>query len=381
MSAEMTRSETPGAPVREQVTPPQPSSPIDVLLRKWRVIGLLAVILWIPLAALFLLFPKYECTATVALGPKGVTLAVYKKLEDAILDTSSLAAAFRDAVPARTIEEIQDEARAALSPRMSGPRDEIKRSASADVVAAVRISNESRDRAHAEHTVQTLAVLLREGLTTIMAVDELDTIEARTKLVTAESAFMTLAFTNQSLDTLEGRLKAIARDSPGESHAPTRELVNIADGGYRYLPLPVQLVGVKALQADNEHQIRIQEYAVKTERLRIDFYRQFAARFFEGHLVGAPPSIVYDVPKIARRELDAFVSTQKGPEVENFLVYANGFVKALEDHHSGITYLSAPASRQLSAARSIVVSAVLALIVSTVAMLLASAGAFRLRAR
>jgi hypothetical protein len=349
------------------------SSPIDVIRSRWKAVTTVAVGLFLLQAAALLLFPKYECNATVALTRKGMTLAAYKRLEDALLDTASLKGAFKDVLPSAPVEQLQRDLSLALSPRVSGPRDEIRRAAATEVVFALRLTHQARSAERAERFVTASAVLVREGATTIIAETILDADEGRTRATQAEINRLRLAATNESLKSLEANLRQVAREFPGGQGPTGREVVNVAEGGYFYLPLSAQLVGVKARAADNEHQMRVHSWTAKTESLRADFYRQLTARLFGGRLSGDRAAVVYGVPQLAREALEAFLAQQtQGPELEHFRVEAKAFVDLIEDHHSGVAYLALPSTRFLSPVRSLAIAAILAVLLAVSGTLLAT---------
>jgi hypothetical protein len=305
------------------------TSYVDTLIR-WRrfVLGGLAIS-FAALVAWATLGPRgVECEATLALpsaeaaplptpgatpASVGVSLATYKEVERTFADSAAISVALAPHLTENEIRKFQRTLSSHFMAVTTNPRDEFARITRDDTITAVRLSYADGDAARAEAVIGALADLVRRALSTRTAQRAVETGLLKSIVAAERNMTMraTLAYTNDSLKLQEtdlGRLTSSAGESSG------RQVVDVTEGGYRYLPPAVQLVGVKALRADNEHKMRLAERMLAVERLNEAFLRglslKIEAECNQAHLLA-------DAPALLDREIQTFFAVDRsGPEVD-----------------------------------------------------------------
>src|SRR5260221_8082241 len=159
-----------------------------------------------------------------------------------------------------------------VSPVPSGTKDDIQKLEKDDTISAVTLSHESYAANQSRDAVNSLAGLVRETLITALAMEQIESegMHSRKEALDLFRRKVDLLATNRSLEKLTADLERLARDVP-ESRAAGREVVDTRDGGYRFLPPQLQIVGAKARHADNEHTIRLLDRALSLHALRLLF--------------------------------------------------------------------------------------------------------------
>lgn len=249
---------------------------VETIIRRRRLVIACVGVAWACLVAWFLLAPvRYRCEATLSIPPvppvpvaspppspalerPGITFETYKKLERFISDGAVLRRAFGQVLGPSEIEASR--LLVGVSPIASGSRDDIGRSLPTDTVVAVRLWYDASQSDRAEKVVFALADLVRLGRMHVVTLDrfEADLVRAVQTAGSARAKISRLGIADASLRTMEKDLLRVAALSPSGQDR-VREVVDIADGGHRYLPVAAQLVGLRAQIAQNAHDVRIAE--------------------------------------------------------------------------------------------------------------------------
>jgi hypothetical protein len=259
----------------------------------------------------------------------GISIGTYKKVEGALSDAGLLTEAFQGRRSAKEIARLRQHLRQIVTPVVTGPRDDLVRADREDTVTAVRLWFEDDSAEGAAGVVNTLATLVREAVVTRVIRDK---VEAQLLQSTASaSAALTkkvdLSAKNESLKMLAQELQRLAA-SPG-GQAAGREVVDVQGGGHRYLPASVQLVGAKAWQADNDHEIRQAEWSFKVASLKVAFYRRLQQKL-QSAQAQSELAVTHDVTNIVDAELKAFLEQPKSPAADYLEAEVTGMRDMIE---------------------------------------------------
>jgi hypothetical protein len=287
------------------------------LRRRGRFITLGTGICWAVLLVLVLVAPlRYHCEGTLVLPdlakPKsaekttlngwttenpGIPVALYKEISRAISDGAVMQAGFSGKLSPSAVEKLRDRLDEHVAPITSGGNDELQKLGAEDSITAIKLSYVSFSSAGAREVVETLGGMAEQALIGRLAADHVEsqmlTVSRDTLAASRQRA--TLQATNQSLETLTTDLERLSRLNPKGGVAVVREIVDTREGGYRYLPPEVQLVGAKAQYADNAHSLRILDQTLARLTLEADVLRRLQQRIGSGpNAVGTDPSLVID---------------------------------------------------------------------------------------
>jgi hypothetical protein len=228
----------------------------------------------------------------------GLPYAFYYKLERSLRDGEVLQSSLGQTLDPATLEGL----RGALTGHVSAVATETgdDKDKKKDVVGAVDIFYVSDSADRSRRVVSALATLLRHEVITGLAREKIAwevraSDRARLSLIRRKEELLEA---NRSLEKLAADLERLAREVPtGRTDAP-REVVDTREGGHLYLPPWLQLVGVKARYATNEHLIRTYDEALARHALRLSFLRRLDQR-----LEGAGAPIGSDLPRIIAEAL------------------------------------------------------------------------------
>jgi hypothetical protein len=343
---------------------------VDTLLRWWRFLiqGIGAA--WAVLLVGAVIVPRTQLAeATVALPnlafaePKefeprrlvppahdrvlkpGIPIGTYKKVEAALSDGGLLTDAFRE-LDAKALDHVRRDIRQIVSPMTTGVRDELMRADREDTVIAVRLSFSDTSAPQVLVVVNTLARLVREAMATRGARDQVEAalLQATSTAEAALTRKLDLSARNESLKTLALDLQRLTATAPA-SGTSSREVVDLlSEGGHRYLPAAVQHVGVKAWQADNDHEIRQADWTFRVESLRVAFYRRLESRL-RGQGAQAGIAVVEDVPSVIDAELKAFTETQAGAAADYLRAEVEGMRDVVQAHRAATAFIQRPSLR------------------------------------
>jgi len=361
------------------------TEPIDVIVR-WRRFALVGTAsMWAAIVLGALFWPRtIVCEATLALPnvsyadekrpedqperlPKpGIPVGVYKKLESSIADAELLTAAFKDKLSEKELRDLRENLKRLASPLTSGARDEIARTERDDTVTGVRLTYSHRDAEKAEMVLTTLATLIGDQVATLIAQDRIEAavLESTTAARAALAQKLDLAAKNESLGALASDLRKLAAGVPASGDS-RREVVDVNKGGYRFLPPALQVVGAKALEADNSHEIRLAEWHFRVESIRVAFFRRLDSRIRES-AQHSETGIIQDLPSLIDSEAKAFLSQRSGAEADHLRAEVEGLRDVLQSHRATTTFVQRPSRRTMARTPWIVT----ALVASALAVLL-----------
>jgi hypothetical protein len=328
--------------------------------RRFIVIGTLAA--WTLVVVAALVVPRqHVCEATLALPDlsilsiesrqagvrvrSGMPLATYKRLERSLNDMAGLHSIFQGRLDNGELRSFQREMRNHVRPLTSATRDEIVRIESDDTVVGVMLSYEDSDPARAQEIVNMLAGMVREILATNFVMDAIDAdlLGLRAEAAKTRLHRLMVARTNESLIRQANDLEAIRGRFGDSGGGPGREVVSISDGGHRYLPPAVQIVGVASARAENEHSMRVSDQQSNNLDGRIRFLlRLHRALQQEAQRQGG--NVVRDTPTLVRRELGAFGAGQPANAgVAEFVrLHGNSLADTLDILRSSVRFIESP---------------------------------------
>jgi hypothetical protein len=319
---------------------------VDTVLHWWRFVAFGCLAGWVLVLLGAWLIPRdYDCTATVALpmvAPKpkkqelvesgvplavlreldreeprpGVPLATYKLLEKRLGDEAVLNKGLGHLLGPREIRELIRDFSKHFSPITTNPRNDIERITPEDTITGVQVSYQDHPAEHARAIVSALAGLVRDAFITTLVLEQVETQSVRASFdgLQASGERLNLLAENGSLALQEGEVGQLARAFGGSGAAP-REVVDIKEGGYRYLPPQTQLVGIKASIAHNAHKARLRERETKLARLRVAFFRKLDDRL-RAEFRKSGHQVVTDAAAVVRDELATFLKGQDAADPE-----------------------------------------------------------------
>jgi hypothetical protein len=258
---------------------------VDALLawRRFIIVGIAAS--WILILVVGLTRPReYLCEATLSFPPTssqrkeeapkaGILIPVYKRFSNALADERVLAKGLKGVMDAAEVRSLLLALEKHISPVTTSPLGDVQRMSRDDTVIGVRITFTGQPTERAIRVVTTLAKLCRDTLIRTLAHEQ---IELRMAQVNEEARVALrerakLGFEVESLMKLDIELSRLLRDFPGTETGGGRQVVDTRDGGQRYLPPRVQLVGLRARIAENGHDIRVADHIGRLSALRLRF--------------------------------------------------------------------------------------------------------------
>ncbi len=252
-----------------------------------------------------------EPLSVVKPGPwgrrKGIPLALYKFLERSLADGDVLHTSLASKLSPAAIERLRRDLSESVSVLASGAQDDLQKLDREDTVTGVQLSFSSYRAAAPENVVRTLASVVRETLATRIALEQLavEAYDSRESAREIGRRRAELESVNTSLETLGSDLARVMREQPAGAGSGSRQVVDVQDGGDRFLPLPLQMIATKVRHAQNEHTIRVYDQALARHALRLRFFDRLRQRLEAG---GSP--MVEDVPQVIGRELEQFLREQ-----------------------------------------------------------------------
>ncbi len=353
---------------------------VDIVTRWHRFVVLGVAICWALLIAVALLLPgKVECEATLSLPSnpaqveepapaegtpppareweEGITVAAYKRIEASLADRQLLRLGLSE-LGERELVLLGTAIKGHLSPVMTGSRNEVERVAKDDRVTAIRLSYVSSSPDRARLVVDGLArlvggVLLTDNACARIEMELAKEHDASTKAAARKAE---LAFSNQSLKLLESDL---SRLGGGAAELGSRQVVDVGQEGYRYLPPAVQLVGVKAKRAENDHRMRLATRTLERGAVRIDLYTRLEAGL-RREFVKNNAFVAFDSPAVLQQGFEQFERERSGAIPEDVRLEFRMFRDALLLQRSNLQLIEHPTARRRSRAPLFLVAALLA---------------------
>jgi hypothetical protein len=357
---------------------------VDAIVRQRRLVLVGTAVAWgLILLAVLVLPRNWRCQSTLTLptleveggkeGARGVPLADYKALERTLGDVTAISHAVGDHMDEAEVRAFTRALGEHVTPITTNTRNEILRIDKEDTITAVDVAYEGRPPARVQEVVLRLAHLVRDALITNVALDRLATRlqKSTTDAVGARARRLELENMNVSLQAQTTEIEGLLARYGGTAAGPTgRDVVNTNEGGYRYLPPVLQVVGLRAAQADNAHLIRMARHSEAVAAARVAFYRQVSGAA-EREFANSGTRIVLDMPALVRAELAKFTAGKRADDtvVLSLKVDANGFAESLEATRSGVRFIQHPTLRRTSVALQAAAAGALAVVVMLFAAL------------
>jgi hypothetical protein len=337
-----------------------------VLRRRWFVLGgtLAAWALTVPLA--FLVPPRFDCVATVALtglptptppfgedlvnsasaaaaAPEaippeaaatmardrlaaGISPALYGRLEKTFADASVLRSALGGRFSPGAVQALLSHS--PLSPVRNVPVSTLAAAPPAPpLIPAVQVSYSADSAQKAIRGVTALASLVREALVTLTLLDQIEvaTFEANSFVVRAHRERLRLAAENESLSLEGAELARLARELPG-GRSFTRATADAWDANQGRPSPQTRLIAVKAKRAANDRRAHQLAWASQIATLHTAYlHRLLEALRQEFDRRGC--SLSADPEKTIRQTLDEYV--RGGDDASESAVYLQSDAEAM----------------------------------------------------
>jgi hypothetical protein len=343
----------------------------DVLIARRRLLYLGAAVALAVMAALLILPRSYSCLATLSLPTleqpaaarsgetPGIPVVSYKKLERSLGDEEVLAEAFVGKLDRAQVKVLRRSIGSTVSPVATSGRDEILRiDAKTDRVAAVTLAYDDRPPERALEIVSTIGDLVRRIVLANIALEALDElrVKAHTAAPMAHRAEAEFAATNESLDREIHELERLASHSPVVG--PTgREVVDTANGGHRYLAPSLQVFGLKALKAENDHRIRLLQREQRIALISVDLLRRVDERIAKERSAGRA---LPDVRRILSEESSSLDATSADATAVRIQFEEIG--ARLDAYKASMRFIQAPTVQRHGRATTAIISGTIVIV-------------------
>jgi hypothetical protein len=347
---------------------------LDVLRRQRTV---LAVSLLLAVAGTLTIYLRtsssFQCDATLALpnitddvslGPgdpgapqtvgkerTGAALSFYKRLNASIADLAILRQAFAEKLNDDDIRGLQSTLDTSVMPLSSSGRDALHRMERDDKIVAVRLHAEGRTSDEVGRVVETLAHVVRETTlflaTSIRVQQELQTATWNRSI--NGSKLVAFRVQGESLAAMAQDVDAIARGTGTTGGA--REVVDVRGDSARFLPAPVQAMGLRTMRANTAHEARMAQFELGASTLKSAFYTELdkallelrrTARFGTGQ----------DAVSLFERHRNELAKRPRTPELELLLADVDAMVELLRVQRSAIQFDQYPTVRPVPRPRA-----------------------------
>jgi hypothetical protein len=376
---------------------------LDRLLAWKRFLAIGLVVVWAAVALLFFGRGRaYECTATLVfpdLARVGITFpgeppprqvgihfSEYRKLEQILSDASVIEARLGTLLDARERRALLADLDDHLTPMTTNPRQDVARMDKLDTIVGFGLAYETRPEERARAVVRTLGALARDAFVTLSAIEQAQHAIARTTTEIAELTVDrdTLTVKNASLQQVLKELESLRAAFPSAALPSTRQVVDIKDGGDRFLPPDIQLVGARSASTQHQHEIRVLDRRIQFAALKREFFQRVAARL-DGEMK-TKGAAVEGIPGMVREELAALRKKHGGTvDLGRVESAAEEMAVSLSSYETAVRWLQAPtlkpAPRLVPALKAGVAATLLMLAVALCGALWQSRRALPRRAR
>jgi hypothetical protein len=292
---------------------------VDALLswRRFIVVGVLAS--WLAVLLVGLTWPRsYDCEATLSFPPTvsqkkdetpkpGIPIPLYKRFNKALADERTLTAGLKGTLEGPEVHSLLLRLETHISPLTTSPLGDAQRMSREDTVIGVKITHSGQTTERAMKVVTALAKLCRDTLIRALAHEQIELRMAQaneeSRLALRERARLEVEV--ESLTKQDADLSRLLRQFPGAEIGAGRQVVETREGGQRYLPPLVQLVGLRAEIADNGHEIRVAEHIGRLSALRLRYLESLNERLAWERLAGPEDA---DTVNLVREELKRFLA-------------------------------------------------------------------------
>jgi hypothetical protein len=278
----------------------------------------------------------------------GFPVASYKKLEKSLRDAG---------LYARLGGKLDAAEVGPLVPVTSAGRSDVQRLDKADAITGLAVSVSAGKGEAATEKAALFAELVRRVVLRNVSRDELQRLQIRAneQAQDGRKERIDLQYTNQSLAQTIADLEKLGRAGAA---AGVSTLAGPSASAHRYLSPSVQILGLRAAMAENEHLMRVHDHHARMAALTLDFVRRAEARLdreFNG-------SGGFDPGALLRQEWELF-NKDKDPQDAAIAAVAadvEGLSDALEGYGRSMYFLQAPGATQAARRRLPYVAAGLA---------------------
>jgi hypothetical protein len=326
--------------------------------KRFLLIGL--ALAWAAVAVLFFGQGRaYECAATLAFPdlakvglalpgeppPRqvGIHFSEYKKIERVLTDAALIEARLGTLLDASERRLFLADLGDHIVPTTTTPRQDVARMDKFDTVMGLGLSYQTRPGDRARDVVLALGALVRDAFVTLTAVEHAQNNVGRLTTEIAETTVErdTLTVKNASLQQVLKELESLRAAFPSAALPSTRQVVDIKDGGDRFLPPDIQLVGARSAYTQHQHEIRVLDRRMQFLTLKREFFQRLAARL--DREIKATGAAVSGIPRIVEEELAALRKNHPGdidlPRVD---AAAEELAVSLSSYETAVRWLQSP---------------------------------------
>jgi len=293
----------------------------------------------------------------------GFSIAAYKKLERSLRDDDLFTHAFGGRLNPREVALLTTRLDQHVRPLTSVGRNELYRLEKEDAITAVQLVVPAPSDAAAFERIGLFADLVRGVVIVNLTMDAMDQLRTQSAAERRrwEQERLQLGYTNRSLQQNVVLFERLVRDVP-VSGASGREVVSVTEGGHRYLSPTLQLIGIRAAMAENEHRIRRFDDLVRLATIRLDFLKQLEGRI-EREFKVKRVRLLDDPVALLRDEWRQFAeASPEGPqELASIGAELAGIAGQLESYRTAMHFVQKPGARLQSRRNKVVALAFLAI--------------------
>jgi hypothetical protein len=185
-----------------------------------------------------------------------------------------------------------------------------------DTVIGIQISYSARPEERAKQVVTALARLCRNAFVNLLLVEQIDSQTATANAARAQAIEdqAALIFLANSLGKQVGDLRRLVQDFPGARAWSAGQVVETRGEGSHFLPPAVQLVGVRARQAETASRLRVLDAQLALEDLRLSFLRQLDQQVYADG-IQRDSRLEDDVARFVGEELKRFTAARSADPV------------------------------------------------------------------
>jgi hypothetical protein len=182
------------------------------------------------------------------------------------------------------------------------------------MITGLRLVLSGSSEAEATRLAAAVAELIKQVLLNEIALAEIENAmnESSSERERAAAEKQRLTRVNHSLELVATEIERLMQQPAGRS-TTTREVVDVREGGHRFLPPAAQIVGIRAEQAENAHTIRLAEERMSRHDLRLGFGRALTDGMSPEF--GGSRRYIADLPEFIRKTFNKFHEGQAADPV------------------------------------------------------------------
>jgi hypothetical protein len=242
-------------------------------------------------------------------------------------------------------------------------RTDLARMENSDVIVSVHIAFESSSEVDAKRAVREVADRLRDALIAAVGRDQIRRAISQARLAerNAEREKIRLTELDQQLERLALDLEPLGSRSVA-SRSPVPNFVDPRERGYFFLPIPVQIDGIRSAQAHNRQAMHVASQIEARQAARLAFFLRLDQRLESQDLaVGGEGA---QVPELVDKVLDGFVAERanRDPVGPDLVMDVEAWQEELGEFYRATELVQPPVSSTISKAPMFAGAALAALV-------------------